>query len=346
MIERKFVENRKKEFRIQETISSSLNNVGHSHTQLLYTPLGEKIIIHTSRPGLVVGRKGKNIIMLNKLLKTKFNLDNPQIEINEVENPNLDPIIVAERIASTLERFGLKRFKGSMHRALSDVLDAGALGVEITVSGKVPSARARTWRVFGGYIKKCGDMATDVVRKATALARMRSGVVGIGVKIMPNVSRPDDISLREEPLIVKEEVVVEKKTTKKKTTTKKRTNARKQIKPTQAKTKTKSAVEKNTAVEEKQSEEKNNAQDNTKNESEKVAEGKQMSKKRMSEIRNLKEEALNERLLQTQKNVVLLRSKMASGSASQNTSAMKQTKKTIARLLTIIHQKRRKNKRE
>ena len=138
MIERKFVKQNKKEFRIQETVSSSLHNVGHSRTQLQHTPLGEKIIIHSSRPGLVVGRKGRNITMLNKLLKHTFRLDNPQIEISEIEEPNLDPVIVAERIASTLERFGLNRFKGAMHRSMADVLAAGALGVEITVSGKVP----------------------------------------------------------------------------------------------------------------------------------------------------------------------------------------------------------------
>ena len=248
MIERKFVEKQKKEFRIQETISDSLNNVGHSHTKLQNTPLGEKIIIHTSRPGLVVGRKGRNIIMLNKILKERFELNNPQIEIVEVEHPDLDPIIVAERISSTLERFGLNRFKGAMHRALSEVLNAGALGAEITVSGKVPSARARTWRVFGGYLKKSGDMAKTVVRQATALAHMRSGVVGVTVKIMPQVKRPDDISFRDEPLSVTEveEVVkvVEEKPKKKKrsstisakkTTTKEKTTKKKQTAITEEK---------------------------------------------------------------------------------------------------------------
>jgi len=61
MIERKFVAQKIKEFQIEEYISQSLENVGHSHTKMVKTPLGEKIVISASRPGLIVGRKGQNI---------------------------------------------------------------------------------------------------------------------------------------------------------------------------------------------------------------------------------------------------------------------------------------------
>src|SRR3990167_8180235 len=94
MIERKFVAQKIKEFQIQEYITESLENVGHSHTKMIKTPLGEKIVISASRPGLIVGRKGQNIKQLTKTLKRKFNLENPQIEISEVESPNLDAKIV------------------------------------------------------------------------------------------------------------------------------------------------------------------------------------------------------------------------------------------------------------
>ena len=76
MIERKFVAQKIKEFQIEEYITQSLNNVGHSHTKMIKTPLGEKIVIYTSRPGLIVGRKGQNIKLLTKTLKRKFNLEN------------------------------------------------------------------------------------------------------------------------------------------------------------------------------------------------------------------------------------------------------------------------------
>jgi len=105
MIERKFVSQRIKEFQIQEFVSSTLRNVGHSSTKMQKTPLGERIIIYASRPGLIVGRRGQSIKHLTNVLKKRFNLENPQIEINEVESPNLDANIIAERIADSLEKF-------------------------------------------------------------------------------------------------------------------------------------------------------------------------------------------------------------------------------------------------
>lgn len=200
-----------KEYRIQEFISESLKNVGLSHAKMVRTPLGEKITVFTSKPGLVVGRKGQNISKLTKALKKKFNLDNPQIELSEVPDINLDAQVVAERIAGSLEKFGSKRFKGIMHKTMEDAINAGAMGIEIKLSGKVPSARARSWRVYAGYLKKCGDIAVEQVRKAYGTAKLKSGVIGIKVAIMPpGVVLPDHIGILKEKIEVIEEVKGEK----------------------------------------------------------------------------------------------------------------------------------------
>ena len=197
MIERKIVAEKLKEFEIQEFIANSLKNVGHSHTKLQKTPLGEKIIIYTSRPGLIVGRKGQNIKKLTKELKNRFKLENPQIEVSEIELPDLDPNIVAERIAISLEKYGTSRFKAIGYRELQNVMNAGALGVEIKISGKVPSARAKSWRFYSGYLKKCGNLAITGVRKAIKSAILKSGIVGINVSIMPpDIELPDDIKIK------------------------------------------------------------------------------------------------------------------------------------------------------
>ncbi len=196
MIERKFVAQKMKEFQIEEHITQSLENVGHSHTKMVKTPLGEKIIIFASRPGLIVGRKGQNIKQLTKNLKKRFNLENPQIEISEVETPNLDAHIVAEKIVDALEKFGSEKFKAIGHKIMTDVMRSGALGIEIVVSGKVPSARAKSWRFYSGYLKKCGDIAIMGVRRADAQAQLKTGIIGIKVKIMPpDIKLPDDIEL-------------------------------------------------------------------------------------------------------------------------------------------------------
>ena len=158
MIEKDIIQKNLKHFRIKDYIRSTLKDVGISEINIQRTPLGEKIIIKSSRPGLVIGGSGSNIKKLTKNLKSIFNLENPQIEIGDVPNINLVSSIVAERIASALERFGTMRFKGIGHKAMSDVIGAGGLGIEILISGKIPSARARVWRFYQGYLKKCGQI--------------------------------------------------------------------------------------------------------------------------------------------------------------------------------------------
>jgi small subunit ribosomal protein S3 len=202
MIERKFVAQRMKEFQIQEYIGSRLTKVGHSKTKLLRTPIGEKIVIYASRPGLVVGKSGSNIARLTRELKEKFSLENPQIELNEVPNINLDAGIVAENIAGALERFGTMRFKGIGHKAMTDVMDAGARGVEILISGKVPSSRAKSWRFYQGYLKKCGDIALTGVDHAYGVAKLKTGIIGIKVSILPKTTQlPDTITFIDESKI-------------------------------------------------------------------------------------------------------------------------------------------------
>lgn len=207
MIERKFISENVKEFRIKEFVSGQLSRVGLSDVKLQRTPLGEKIVVSASRPGLVVGRAGSNIQKLTKELKANFELENPQIEIEEIKDLFKDPAIVAESIASSLERFGTKQFKGSGYKALRGVMDAGALGVEILISGKIPSQRSKTWRFYEGYLKKCGDIAMTGVNVAYTTAFLKTGSIGIKVSIMPgDTALPDRIELLNEPQTVIEEV--------------------------------------------------------------------------------------------------------------------------------------------
>ena len=206
MIEREFINQKSKEHYIKKYVQSQLENAGISSIKLKKIPLGEKIIVETSRPSLVVGSKGSNIKSLTKALKKQFNLENPQIEINEVKNIFLDANIVAERIASSLERFGSSRFKGMGHKVMGDVMRSGAMGVEIIISGKLPSSRARNWRFATGYLKKCGDISIVGVNHAKAVAKLKTGVIGIKVAIMPpGIVLPDNVEILEEAEQVIEE---------------------------------------------------------------------------------------------------------------------------------------------
>jgi len=217
MIERKFVQQNIKRFRIEEFLYQELTRAGLSDMDLQRTPLGDKIVIHASRPGLVVGKGGSNIKKLSKKLKATFDLDNPQIEIEEVKDPRDDATIIAEMIANNLERFGAGRFKGLGHKNLNNAMNAGALGAEIIISGKVPSSRARRWRFYQGYLKKCGEVAFTSVERAYQRANLPSGAVGITVRIMHgDVELPDQITV-EEPQV--EELPVSQETETKEDTT-------------------------------------------------------------------------------------------------------------------------------
>lgn len=200
-IERKFIEQNMREFKIKSFIADNVKHVGLSAVKVKKTPLGDKILIHASRPGLVVGRGGSNIKELSAKLKDEFELENPQIEIEEVEKGDLDADIVAERICNSLERFGAGRTKGIGFRTLNDVMRAGALGVEILITGKIPSMRTRRWRFYQGYLKKAGDVAIEGVRTSIQEVALKSGAVGVQVRIMPpDIVLPDHITLTEEPV--------------------------------------------------------------------------------------------------------------------------------------------------
>ena len=174
MIERQIISQKVRQFHIQEYIESKVGKTGYSHTEIQRTPLGEKVVIFTSHPGLVVGRKGENIKELTDNLKKNFGMENPQIEVAEIENPLFDAQLVAKVIVSSLERFGPKRFKSLGYKTLENILHAGALGAEIIIGGRgVPSSRARSWRFSAGYLKKSGNIAVTEVRKGYAVAYLK-----------------------------------------------------------------------------------------------------------------------------------------------------------------------------
>ena len=183
MEERKFIRLKKEEFGIKEYIRRNLGKGKISNLDIEYTPVGEKIIVSTSRPGLVIGRKGERIQELTQVLKTRFKLENPHIEINEIIAPLFDAQLVADEIAMALERMGNLKFKVISYRKLQEIMNAGALGCELRITGKLPSERAKSWRFAQGYLKKAGESRNEVDR-AQATALTKTGIIGVKVAIM------------------------------------------------------------------------------------------------------------------------------------------------------------------
>lgn len=184
MEERKFVQFKKEEYAIKEYVKSSLGKGRISSVRIEYTPVGEKIIVATNKPGLVIGRRGEKIEELTFVLKRRFKLENPHIDILEITKPEFDAQLTADEIALSLERLGSLKFKIIAYKVLKRIIDAGALGVEIRLSGKLPSERAKTWRFASGYLKKTGD-AAKIVDKAQATGKTMAGIVGVKMAILP-----------------------------------------------------------------------------------------------------------------------------------------------------------------
>ncbi len=224
MEEKKFVKFKKEELGVKEYIKRELGKGRISNVSIEYTPVGEKIIVSTSKPGLVIGRRGERIEELTRSLKKRFHLDNPHIEIREITEPLLDAQLVADEIALLLERRGSLKFKVIAYRMLQDIMRTGALGTEIVLSGKLPSERARRWRFAQGYLKKTGDPA-KVVDRAQAQAVTIQGVVGIQISILaPDAHIHDriivDDELRRKVSVSFEEIEETPKPLKKKSRTK------------------------------------------------------------------------------------------------------------------------------
>lgn len=200
MIEREFIKEKVKYLKAKEYVMKQIpKSAGIGKINIEKTPMGEKVTIDTVKPGLIIGRGGKTIADLTTTLKTKFGMENPQIEVREIINPHLSAGVIASRIAGDLERFGPARFKAIGYKALTDVMNAGALGAEIKIGGRgVPGSRAMSWRFPAGYMKKCGKLAMEDVDIAIVPANLHSGTVGIQVMIMPpTIQLPDRIKIRE-----------------------------------------------------------------------------------------------------------------------------------------------------
>ncbi|MHA1222396.1 MAG: 30S ribosomal protein S3 [Candidatus Heimdallarchaeaceae archaeon] len=183
---------------IDEYLANELKNAEYGGVELRRTPLGDRVILKVGRVGLAIGGRGRNIHRITDALRDEYGLDNPQIEVAEVDNPELDARIMAFRLASSLERG--RHFRRSAHGIIRRILASGAKGVEIKISGKITSQRARVETFRAGFVAKAGDPASKYVDVGKAQALIRRGLIGVQVKIMRgDAILPDDISIIAEP---------------------------------------------------------------------------------------------------------------------------------------------------
>jgi small subunit ribosomal protein S3 len=189
---------------IDEFMQNRLERAGYGGVTISKTPLGTHIVIYAMRPGLVIGRGGETIRELASLLEEKFQVSNPQISVSEIEIPELNAYVVATKVASALQR-GV-HFRRAGFWALNQVIEAGALGAEIVISGKLRTERARYEKFKAGYLPKCGEPPLRYLRKAEVHVQLKPGMFGVRVRIMPpDAVFPDRMKIAEKLPAVEEE---------------------------------------------------------------------------------------------------------------------------------------------
>ncbi|MEB3773714.1 MAG: 30S ribosomal protein S3 [Desulfurococcales archaeon] len=180
--------------KVDEYLARNFYEAGYSGVFIVQSGLGTRIHIYAERPALIIGKRGATVRRLQEIFKTVFGFENPQIAVSQPENPELDARIQAFRIARSIERG--YHFRRVAFAALRRIMANGALGVEVTISGKLTSERARFEKYKAGKVYKAGQVVDELVDRAVAHAQLPKGIIGVEVIIVkPNVT-PDHIRIK------------------------------------------------------------------------------------------------------------------------------------------------------
>jgi small subunit ribosomal protein S3 len=203
-IEKKFVHDGFVKASMDEYFAKQLHKAGYGGMEINRTPMGTQVTVYAEKPGMVIGKAGKVIRKLTRDVDRLFELDNPQIDAQEVKRPELNAQMMATRLASSIERGWYFRKAG--HNTLRAIMNAGALGCEIVISGKLTGSRSRVEKLVDGYIKHAGKPVDDIVDEGFATAVRKLGTIGCKVRIIPpDTVLPDSFNLKK----VAEEAKVE-----------------------------------------------------------------------------------------------------------------------------------------
>lgn len=196
VIENRFIEENTKRLLIKEFLRKEIAGAGFGGMDIQRTPMGTRITMVVERPGLVIGRGGANITKLTEEIKERFGVDNPQIEIQEAgSQAALNAQIMAEKLAEALVRGW--HFRRAGHSTVRRIMEAGAKGCQVILSGKLTGARHRTEKFTQGHVKYCGETARETMEEGYAIAKKKAGVIGVKVRIMrPDAKLPDEINIK------------------------------------------------------------------------------------------------------------------------------------------------------
>jgi small subunit ribosomal protein S3 len=187
------MKNNYRNMELNEYLAETLKDAGFGGVDVQKTPIGTRLTLYVTRPGLVIGRKGTGIKDLTARLEQNFGLTNPQISVLEVPVPELNPKIMSNRIAQLIERG--TAFRRASLWTINTIMNSGALGVEVSVAGKLRSERAHFEKHSAGIIPKSGDVAEKVVKVGVSHVLTKMGLMGIQLRIALKNEVPQEFEL-------------------------------------------------------------------------------------------------------------------------------------------------------
>ncbi|MCA9990599.1 MAG: 30S ribosomal protein S3 [Ardenticatenaceae bacterium] len=186
------------DFAIRRLVNNELPQAGISRIEIERFPNQVQVVIWTAKPGIVIGRKGNTVKELRAKLR-KLTGKSVKLEVEEITQPDLDSVLVAENIAGQLER----RISHSraMKRAMVQAMRQGAQGVRIEAGGRLAgSEMARKEKVWDGRVPR-NTIRADL-DYGTAEALTTFGRIGIKVwiykgEILPQKAEATDVFVSE-----------------------------------------------------------------------------------------------------------------------------------------------------
>ncbi len=166
---------------LKDYLREAIKDAGFSHAEISKTPTGTRVALHVTRPGIVIGRKGTGIRALTEKLETDFGLKSPQISVVEIEKPELVPGVMCNRMASHIERG--TAFRRATMWTLKQIMEGGAMGVQITISGKLRGDRSAFEKHTAGILPRAGHHAEVIVDQDIAHVKTSMGLIGIRIRI-------------------------------------------------------------------------------------------------------------------------------------------------------------------
>ena len=166
---------------LKDYLRSKIKDAGFSNVEVSKTPTGTRVVLHVTRPGIVIGRKGTGIKELTEKLETEYGLKNPQIAVEEITKPELSPEVMCNRMASHLERG--TAFRRATMWTIQQIMEGGAMGVEITISGKLRGDRSAFEKHRQGILPRAGHHADVIVSEDIAHVETAMGLIGVRIRI-------------------------------------------------------------------------------------------------------------------------------------------------------------------